>query len=200
MIATREDRHKWIGGSESSKVDANYDGVGFKKWWRNKLLGRTPNHFSNYAMNLGTILEHEISDAANFHGMDAQVYKEGTMARVNLDGYSGNDAIAEVKTAVTPELHKWLRTKKRDVPSTYRKQARHAMYVTGLNKARIAVFPLTEWDYNNPLRIEVNPLKLVWFEYTADDFDIELYDKKIKYLTYCYENYLIPQNDGWNLM
>lgn len=126
------------------------------------------------------------------------MYKEGTIARVNLDGLFGDDAVGESKTAVTSQVHKWLGSKNRDVYSYYMKQVRHAMYVTGLRKASIAVLPLTKLDYDNPLKIVINPLKLVWFNYIWEDFDMELYDKKIKYLTYCYKNYLIPQNNGWN--
>ncbi len=197
MIASNTDRHKFIGGSESKYVDMNYETMTFRKWWRNKLLARTPKGFSTYATELGNLLEHEISRAAKMHSLDAVDHKEGTIARVNLDGLKGDHAIGEIKTAKVTIVHKWLKTKKRDTDTAYRKQARHAMYVTGRKHAEIAVLPLTEFDYANPMKIIINPLKLVWFNYKWEDFDMEEYDQRIKYLTHCYKNYLIPQNEGW---
>jgi len=143
MIAS-QDRSYYIGASDVDKVIGNWKTATWLKWWTQK-IGIYNARFDNVYTLAGTHFEHRILESLGLPlEFDKQIINEDLRLRVNLDGNT-EDCIYECKTT------------KEDVnlfipPKKYINQVQVQMYGSGLRKANIVVYQLTEEDYDNFFR------------------------------------------------
>lgn len=183
MIASK-DRSGWFGASDTDKIVGNTKTKTFQKWWMEK-LGFQSNHFSNRSLLAGTYFEHPILDALGFPiEKDKQILIEPVLLRVNLDGNT-DDTIYEVKTyKLENGFH---------VPLKYKRQVWVQMYATGMRKAFIVSYGLTQDDYKNFFRpIDRSRLELHPIEYN-EQFINETYLPRLKYFAECLREGVFPQ-------
>jgi len=147
------DRSGYFGASDVNYVIGNRNTKTFKKWWLTK-LGLDNSHFNNKYTLAGTHYEHKILEAIGCPEMDKQIVIEELKLRVNLDGNS-EDKIYEVKTHLNDFNFK-----------KYVKQVQVQMYASGLRKAYIVAYQMTEAEYKNFfLDIDKDRIKLYPVEY-----------------------------------
>src|SRR5690625_7986175 len=130
MITTTSDRHLYIGGSEANMLYLNYETKTFKNWWSNKLTELPQDYFTNKAMSVGTILEHDILDLYESVNQVKGIREESKVkgiARANTD-YILGDKVSDVKA--TSKAFEWFISGK--VPINYKRQLIHYCYVCGL--------------------------------------------------------------------
>ena len=181
MIASH-DRSGWFGASDIDYIVGNWHTRSFVKWWLTK-LGFNQNNFSNIAMNAGTNKEHQILEFLGIPYFDKQIRLPSLKLRVNLDGNSV-DTIYEVKTHSTEKPFK--------VPLKYKRQVWVQIYATGIRKAYIVAYGLTEKDYKNYfLPIDKDRLQEIPIEHN-DDFIQNEFLPKIKHLAKCLEKGCLP--------
>ena len=139
MIADK-DRSGYFGGSDVDRIIGNYKTATFEKWWMQK-IGINRDHFDNKYTSAGTHYEHRILESLDIPmEFDKQVIIEDLRLRVNLDGNDA-DTIYECKTYGFEKGFK--------MPKKYINQVQVQMFATGLRKAKIIVYGLTEGDYDN---------------------------------------------------
>jgi predicted phage-related endonuclease len=158
MIAS-QDRSYFIGASDSDKVIGNWKTATWLKWWTQK-IGINNAHFDNVYTLAGTHLEHRILESLGlpFLELDKQFINEALRLRVNLDGNT-EDTIFECKTT-NKELDEFK------LPKKYIDQVQVQMFGSGLRKAFIVVYHLTEEDYSNFFRpVEEKRLRFFPIEY-----------------------------------
>jgi hypothetical protein len=114
---------------------------------------------------------------------DKQIILEDLKLRVNLDGNT-EDTIYECKT------YKWEKGFK--MPRKYIQQVQAQMFASGLRKANIVIYGLTEEDYNNFFR-EIDPTRRDAVVITYDERWInDVYLPKLKYLAECLKEGRFP--------
>jgi hypothetical protein len=114
---------------------------------------------------------------------DKQTILEDLRLRVNLDGNT-DDTIYECKT------YKWEKGFK--MPRKYIQQVQAQMFASGLRKANIVIYGLTEEDYNNFFR-EIDPTRRDAVVITYDERWInDVYLPKLKYLAECLKEGRFP--------
>lgn len=143
MIAS-QDRSYYIGASETDKVIGNWKTQTWLKWWMQKLAINN-DHFDNVYTLAGTHFEHRILESLGIPmELDKQYINEDLRLRVNLDGNT-DDCIYECKT--TKENVNEFK-----MPKKYINQVQVQMFGSGIRKAKIVVYQLTEDDYENFFR------------------------------------------------
>ncbi len=179
MIADK-DRSGYFGASDTSKIMGNWKTATFEKWWLEK-LGIVKNNFTTDAMEAGTQYEHKIlACIPECTETDKQIII-GRL-RVNLDGNS-IDTIFECKTYKAGKEFK--------VSKTYREQVLVQMYGSGIRKAYIVAYPLTEEEYKNYF-LPVDPNKITMHPIEYDEIFISKYLIRLAYLTHCLEKGVFP--------
>ena len=139
MIAS-QDRSGYFGASDVSYIIGNWKTATFEKWWMQK-LGINRDHFNNRYTLAGTHYEHRILESLGIPmELDKQIILEGLLLRVNLDGNDA-DTIYECKT--------YKFEKGFSMPKKYIQQVQVQMFASGLRRAKIIVYGLTEDDYDN---------------------------------------------------
>jgi hypothetical protein len=139
MIESK-DRSGWFGASDTDKIIGNWATATFEKWWMQK-LGINREHFDNKYTSAGTHYEHRILESLGIPmELDKQVILEDLRLRVNLDG-NDTDTIYECKTYKFEKCFK--------MPKKYINQVQVQMFASGLRKAKVIVYGLTEGDYDN---------------------------------------------------
>ena len=143
MIAS-QDRSYYIGGSDVEKVIGNWKTKTWLNWWLQKIAINN-DHFDNVYTLAGTHFEHRILESLGIPmELDKQYINEDLRLRVNLDGNT-DDCIYECKT--TKENVNDFK-----MPKKYINQVQVQMFGSGIRKANIVVYQLTEDDYENFFR------------------------------------------------
>lgn len=163
MIAS-QDRSGYIGASDNAKVIGNWKTQTWFKWWMQKLAINN-DHFNNVYTLAGTHFEHRILGSLGIPmELDKQFINEKLRLRVNLDGNT-EDCIYECKTT-KEDIHEFK------MPKNYINQVQVQMYGSGIQRAKIVVYQLTEDDYDNFFR-PIDPNRLRIFDVTYDPQWIE---------------------------
>lgn len=155
MIADK-DRGYYFGASDTDKIVGAWTSPSFTKWWLEKLSLRH-TRFENRHTLAGTNFEHPILLSLAVPGMelDRQIIIEELRLRVNLDG-NDRETIYEVKTYELASGY--------SLPMKHIRQVQVQMFATGLRRAYIVSYGLTERDYRNYLapidreRIQLHPI------------------------------------------
>lgn len=180
MIADK-DRSGWFGASDTDYIVGNWETKSFLNWWLIK-IGVHKSDFENLAMNAGTHKEHQILEYIGVTETDKQILIPELKLRINLDGNT-HDTIHEVKTHSADKPFK--------CPIKYKRQVWVQMYGSGLKKAFVDAYALTEEDYKNYfLPIDKKRLQQIPIEYN-EEF-ISLYLPRITYLAECLETGRLP--------
>jgi len=190
MITTTSDRYLYIGGSEANMLYLNYQTKTFKKWWSKKLTELPEDNFTNKAMSVGTILEHDILDLYESVNRVRGVREESKVkgiARANTD-YILNDKVSDVKA--TSKAFEWFINGK--VPINYKRQLIHYCYVFGLNKASIIAYQVNDDLLANPFET-LESAYLFEIPVRIKESDIKLHKSKLDYLEYCREIKIFPE-------
>ena len=157
MIAS-QDRSYYIGASETDKVIGTWKTQTWLKWWLQKIAINN-DHFDNVYTLAGTHFEHRILESLGIPiELDKQYINEDLRLRVNLDGNT-DDCIYECKTT-KDDINEFK------MPKKYINQVQVQMFGSGIRKANIVVYQLTEDDYNNFFRpIEPNRRRVIPIPY-----------------------------------
>lgn len=181
MIAD-QDRSNWFGASDTTTIIGKWTSKTFEKWWLQK-LGIYTSHFGNVFTLAGTHFEHPILESLNLPMvLDRQILLPELSLRINLDGNT-EDTIYECKT---------YKDGNKFYPSKYEKQVQVQMFGSGLRKAFIVAYPLTEKEYNNFL-LDIDTAKIEFYIVEYDEQFIELYLKRLRYLADCLDKGKFPQ-------
>ena len=182
MIADK-DRSGYFGASDTDKIIGKWTSATFEKWWIQK-IGINTDHFNNKFTLAGTHYEHRILESLGFPmEFDKQIILEDLKLRVNLDGNT-EDTIYECKT------YKWEKGFK--MPRKYIQQVQVQMFASGLRKANIVIYGLTEGDYDNFFH-DIDPERRDAVVITYDERWInEVYLPKLKYLAECLKEGRFP--------
>lgn len=146
----------------------------FTEWWLTK-LGINNQIFTNRYVAAGTHLEHRILESLGIPmELDKQIIIEDLRLRVNLDG-NDDDTIYECKTYKLENGFK--------MPVKYLRQVQVQMYASGLRKAKIIVYGLTEEDYNNYF-LPIDPARILIFDVNYDEVWVnEWYLPNLRYIS-----------------
>lgn len=182
MIKSK-DRSGYFGASDTDKIIGNVNTKSFVKWWFEK-LGADRNNFTNEAMKAGTYYEHKILKFLGFPlELDKQIIIEDLKLRVNLDGNT-DECIYEVKT--------YRYEKGFQLPIKYKRQVWVQMFASGIKKAYIVAYGLTDSDYKNFFNpIDKERLQIIPIEYD-ESFILEKFLPRLKYFKDCLEKGVLP--------
>lgn len=182
MIADK-DRSGWFGASDTSYILGSWETKSFEKWWLVK-LGIIENTFETKYTVAGTHYEHKIIDALGINvEKDKQIIIPELRLRVNLDANTV-DTIHEIKTFKEDKGFK-------KPPKKYIEQVVVQMFASGLRKAYIDAYPMTEEHYKNYF-MEIDPKKIKQFPVEYDSNLINTYLPRIKYLKDCLNEGVFP--------
>ncbi len=185
MIASK-DRSGWFGASDVNYIIGNYSTKSFEKFWLEK-IALSSFDFTNDAMLAGTHYEHKILDFIKVPERDKQIKIPELLLRVNLDGNS-DDTIFEVKT------YRWEKGFK--LPIRYKRQVWVQLYASGLKKAYIVAYGLTDKDYINFFH-DIDAQRLSYFAIEPNEKWIHsTFLPCIGYLVDCYQKGIFPDNEG----
>ena len=187
MIASK-DRSGWFGASDVNYIIGNWETKSFTNWWLEKAAFNS-NDFTNDAMLDGTHYEHKILDFIKAPEKDKQIRLPDVRLRVNLDGNS-EDTIFEVKTYRFEKGFK--------LPIKYKRQVWVQLYASGLKKAFVVAYGLTDSDYRNFFN-DIDADRLSYYEIAPNDaFIQDEFLPKLKYLAYCLDKGLFPRKEHFN--
>lgn len=183
MIAS-QDRTGWFGASDTDKIIGKWGSNSWNAWYLEK-LGIPQKRFETKQMNAGTHWEHKILESISpFIQKDKQVLLPDLCLRVNLDGNT-DDCIFEVKTTSNDKVFK--------MPQKYINQVQVQMFATGIKKAEIIVYKLTEEEYKNYfLTVDKSRLIEKKVEYNPQ-FINEIYLPKLNILSDCIKQGIFPK-------
>jgi hypothetical protein len=182
MIADK-DRSEFFGASETEKIVGNWNTATFEKWWMQK-IGINQDHFYNKYTLAGTHYEHRILESLDIPmELDKQIIIEDLRLRVNLDG-NDTDTIYECKTY---NLEKGFK-----LPKKYVQQVQVQMFASGLRKAKIIAYGLTEADYDNFFHPIVPERRSEFIIEYDEKWINEVYLPKLKYLAECLKEGRFP--------
>ena len=175
MIAS-QDRSGYFGASDVSFIVGNWKTATFEKWWMQK-IGINRDHFDNRYTSAGTYYEHRILESLGIPmELDKQIIIEDLRLRVNLDG-NDTDTIYECKTYKFDKGFK--------MPKKYIQQVQVQMFASGLRKAIVIAYGLTEADYDNYFH-PIDPNRRGEFLIEYDETWInDIFLPRLKYLTKC---------------
>ena len=179
------DRSYYIGASDVRFVVGNYKTKTFEAWYRTK-QGFSSRDIKTDAILAGTYYEHRILDAINVPELvkDAQII--WGRLRVNLDGCT-KDTIYEIKTHKLDKAFK--------VSKAYWQQVQVQMYATGIRKAYIIAYALTEAEYANYyLDIDKSRISIHPIEYDEKFINKEFLPKFF-YLSKCLDEGSFPKTE-----
>lgn len=182
MISDK-DRSGWFGASDTDKIIGNWKTKTFEKWWLQK-IGINRDHFENRYTAAGTHYEHRILESLGIPmEFDKQFIIEGLCLRVNLDGNT-EDCIYECKTYKFESGFK--------MPKKYINQVQVQMFASGIHKAKIVVYGLTEEDYDNYFNpIDSQRRKEIYIAYDGNWIN-EVFLPKLVYLFVCLKRGVFP--------
>ena len=181
MIADKS-RADWFGASDTTTIMGKWTSKTFEKWWLQK-LGINNDNFNNVYTLAGTHFEHPILESLNLHmELDKQIILPELRLRINLDGNTV-DTIYECKT---------YKAGNKFYPSKYEKQVQVQMFGSGLRKAFIVAYPLTEKEYNNFL-LDIDTAKIEFYAVEYDETFITKYLVRLRYLADCLDKGKFPQ-------
>ena len=182
MISDK-DRSGYFGASDTDKIIGNWKTETFAKWWMQK-VGINRDHFENRYTAAGTHYEHRILESLGIPMFyDVQITIDDLRLRVNLDGNTA-DCIFECKTYKHENGFK--------MPQKYINQVQVQMYATGIHRAEIVVYGLTEGDYDNYFHpIDRDRLQRHMFFYDKKWID-GVYLPKLTYLADCLKGGRFP--------
>lgn len=184
MIASK-DRSGWFGASDVGYIIGNWETKSFANWWLEKIAFHS-NDFTNEAMLAGTHYEHKILDFIKAPEKDKQIKIPELLLRVNLDGNS-DDTIFEVKT------YRWEKGFK--LPVRYKRQVWVQLYASGLKKAFVVAYGLTDKDYKNFFN-DIDSNRLSFYEIEPNDaFINEEFLPELKYLVFCLDKGVFPRKE-----
>lgn len=190
MIVEQSDRKRYIGASDNKYVSGSFDNKVFVDWWSYK-IGMTDMISLDFLTPIrsGNIIENIVLDYLNispeFRGVKKII--PGTHIGCNYDALLPTEVI-EVKT-MKAELAGDILVGYA-LPSIYKRQMDHEMYVAGLTSAKIYIMPLEKKDHINPFDIDLE--KLFFKEYRLPD--ISDYIKRLNYLDICFKEGSIPSD------
>lgn len=188
MISSK-DRSFYIGASDVSKVVGNWETKTFEKWYMVK-QGYGSNDFTNDAMMAGTFYEHAILDSLDILGLEKDKQIIIGRLRVNLDGNT-NTKIYEVKTHNAEKVFK--------VSKGYREQVLVQMYGSGIKKACIVAYGLTDKEYNN-FYLDIDKMRISLHEIEYDeDFINNNFLPKLRYLSKCLDDGRFPNKQDFEM-
>lgn len=182
MIESK-DRSGYFGASDVAYIVGNWKTATFAKWWMQK-IGINRDHFDNRYTAAGTHYEHRILESLGVPmEFDKQIILEDLRLRVNLDG-NDTDTIYECKTYMFAKGFK--------MPKKYIQQVQVQMFASGLRKAKIIVYGLTEDDYDNYF-LPIDETRRDEIIITYDERWInEVFLPRLKYLARCLEEGRFP--------
>lgn len=184
MIASK-DRSGWFGASDVNYIIGNWETKSFANWWLEKSAFAS-NDFTNEAMLAGTYYEHKILDFIKSPEKDKQIKIPTLLLRVNLDGNS-DDTIFEVKT------YRWEKGFK--LPIRYKRQVWVQLYASGLKKAFVVAYGLTDKDYKNFFN-DIDSNRLSFYEIEPNEkFVNEEFLPKLKYFVCCLDKGVFPRKE-----
>lgn len=184
MIASK-DRSGWFGASDVNYIIGNWETKFFANWWLEKSAFAS-NDFTNEAMLAGTYYEHKILDFIKSPEKDKQIKIPALLLRVNLDGNS-DDTIFEVKT------YRWEKGFK--LPIRYKRQVWVQLYASGLKKAFVVAYGLTDKDYKSFFN-DIDSNRLSFYEIEPNEkFINEEFLPKLKYLVCCLNKGVFPRKE-----
>ena len=183
-MISNKDRSGYFGASDVDKIIGNVKTKTFSKWWFEK-LGADRNNFTNESMMAGTYYEHKILRSLGLPiELDKQIIIEDLKLRVNLDGNT-DDAIYECKTYRFEKGFK--------VPIKYKRQVWVQMYASGIKKAYIVAYGLTDSDYKNFFNdIDPDRLQIIPIEYNPQFIENQFLPR-LKYFVHCLKKGIIPK-------
>lgn len=159
MIAS-QDRSGYFGASDNAYIIGNWKTKTWMNWWLQKIAINN-SHFDNVYTLAGTHFEHRILESLGFPmELDKQFINEELRLRVNLDGNT-EDCIYECKTTKDD-----IETFK--MPKKYINQVQVQMFGSGIRKAKIVVYQLTDNDYDNFFQ-PIDPSRLRVFDIPYDE-------------------------------
>lgn len=180
------DRSYYIGASDIKFVLGKWNTKTFEKWWLTK-IGIATNKFNNKYTLAGNNFEHKIVDSLNIKGIvkDNQIIKR--RIRVNLDANTKR-CIYEVKTyyynnGFEIEEHK-----------DYINQVLVQMYYSGIHKAKIVAYGLTDDDYNNYFN-KIDKKRLSFFNIKYDEEQLKIILIRLNYLEKCLIDGVYPKEE-----
>ena len=181
MIADKS-RADWFGASDTTTIMGKWTSKTFEKWWLQK-LGINNANFNNVYTLAGTHFEHPILESLNLPmELDKQIILPELRLRINLDGNTVN-TIYECKT---------YKDGNKFYPSKYEKQVQVQMFGSGLRKAYIVAYPLTENEYKNFL-LDIDTTKIELYSIEYDEKFITKYLVRLRYLADCLDKGKFPQ-------
>ena len=183
MIADK-DRSGYIGASDTDYVMRSWNTKSFADWWRVK-QGLTTNDLNTKAMMAGTAYEHKILDALGLPNLEKDKQIIIGRLRVNLDGNTP-DCIYEVKTHSAEKVFK--------APVGYRRQVNVQMWASGIKRAKIVSYALTEAEYNN-WYLPIDPKRIALHDIEYDEKFIAKWLPRMKYLEHCLIKGLWPREE-----
>lgn len=212
-MITQRTTHGYIGGSDANRLFGSFDTATFRTWWDERLTGIKLNNFATLDTATGNIMESRILDAVGVPQIHRSIFvkKEGTIAGINTDALDA-ECYHEVKTALAEDVYDWLRGVA--IPTEKRRQILHGMYVTSRREARIHVLGMTRAEKKNPFIIDPEG-RVKTFIFKEDGliqgdgftiecknpkpFDFEDYDRRVRYLTICFNKRIVPNDETFNL-
>ena len=154
-----KDRSYYIGASDNAYVIGNWKTKSWLKWFMQK-PGIDNSHFDNVYTITGSNYERSILESLGIPmEFDKQFINEDFRLRVNLDGNT-EDCIYECKTT-KEDINEFK------MPKKYINQVQVQMFGSGIQKAKIVVYQLTEEDYDNFFR-PIDPRRLRIFDIPYD--------------------------------
>ena len=150
-------------------------------------IGINRDHFDNKYTLAGSHYEHRILESLGIPmELDKQIIIEDLRLRVNLDG-NDSDTIYECKTYKFDKGFK--------MPKKYIQQVQVQMFASGLRKAKIIVYGLTEGDYDNFFH-EIDCTRRDEVVVPYDERWVkEVYLPKLTYLAECLKRGILPDRE-----
>lgn len=183
MIAS-QDRSYYIGASDVEKVIGNWKTKTWFNWWLQK-IGIDNSRFDNVYTLAGTHFEHRILESLDLLlEFDKQFINEDLRLRVNLDGNT-EDCIYECKTT-KDDINDFK------LPKKYINQVQVQMFGSGIRRAKIVVYQLTEKDYDDFFR-PIEPKRRRVFDVPYDEKWVQgVYLPKLLKLRDCLVKGVLP--------
>lgn len=186
-MITEKDRAYYIGASDVGYVVGNWETKSFRQWYWVK-LGISTMNFVSEAMLVGTMYEHPILDSLGIANLEKDKQVIQGRLRVNLDGNT-SDTIYEVKT--------YQYRKKFCVSKQYQQQIWVQMYATGIRKAYLVAYGVTEQEYHN-FYCEIVPERVRLYPISYNQVFIEtIFLPRFQYITSCFEQETFPTQKKW---
>ena len=188
-----QDRSKWFGASDTSKIMGNWETESFKDWWLVK-LGIETNSVRTWVMDCGNIMEIPIIrfieklEKTKIRIGRRPYYNFRLRLRCNYDGLRKNEVV-EIKTT-GKGFGK--------VPKAYWQQCQVLMYRKKKQKTTLYEYRMEDIDYLNPYFPSLDKNRLYRHEIVFDRVFIEKeYLPRLRYLARCLKAKRFPRVDEY---